>query len=196
MKRCTVPRNFRSLNQELQKMMSAPAAEICPLNNSVVKRHVSPAVYRIVLAVLVFFVAMHPGAPREVQAAIYKWVDENGKVHYSDKAPADDAPEMDIESAPSTTGPTLTETQRKAKQQRLLDAFEKERNDKEAAEAAAAQQKKELKSWCRQSREQLAQVRSAGYLYDYDEDGNTVVLSHEQRAAATKKYEDRIKKYC
>ena len=86
-------------------MMSAPAAEICPLNNSVVKRHVSPAVYRIVLAVLVFFVAMHPGAPREVQAAIYKWVDENGKVHYSDKAPADDAPEMDIESAPSTTGP-------------------------------------------------------------------------------------------
>ena len=141
-----------------------------------------------VLAVLVF--------SQGAAAAVYKWVDENGKVHYSDKPPADNATEMDVETGGDSSGPTLTETQRKAKQQRLLEAFEKERQDKQAAEAQAKKEKQEREAWCRRAREELAQMRSAGYLYEYDDDGNKVILSDEGRAQATREYQREIDKYC
>ena len=166
------------------------------MNNSIVSHQPLRPVCRATLLALSLAVIAFLTSPQGAQAAIYKWVDENGKVHYSDKAPTDDTPQMDIAAGLASTGPTLTDTQRKEKQRKVLDAFEKERNDKEAAAGAVVKEKKERKVWCLRANEELAQFRAAGYLYDYDEDGNKVVFSHEQRAVAEKDYEKRIKKLC
>tara|TARA_Y100000588_G_scaffold339903_1_gene382910 strand:+ start:1044 stop:1355 length:312 start_codon:yes stop_codon:yes gene_type:complete len=44
-----------------------------------------------------------------VHAAIYKWTDENGMVHYSDRLPAEDAEQLDVDTGASGTGPSLIE---------------------------------------------------------------------------------------
>ena len=95
-------------------------------------------------------------------AAIYKWVDENGKVHYSNKPPPEeDTQEMEIESDPGAGTSTLTDEERREKQQRLLDAFEKERGEKEAAQAKAEQEKKERKIWCARAKDDLRELKEA-----------------------------------
>ena len=133
----------------------------------------------------------------EVIGAVYKWVDDNGKVHYSDKPPAQqDIQEMEVEHAPSVTTPGLTGEQRLHKQQRVLDAFAKERADKKAEQDKLAQEKQERKVWCARAKDELREISEAGYLYDYDENGEMVVLSKERRAQATSEAEAQIKKKC
>ena len=148
------------------------------------------------LALSISFFIIGAALPIDAGAAVYKWTDENGNVYYSDKPPTVDAAEMDIESSSQSTAPTLSESERKRKQQRLLDAFEKERNDKKAAQAKAAEEKKLREAWCRRAKQELAEYRAAAHLYDYDEDGNKVVLSHEARAAAEQRYAADIKELC
>ena len=133
----------------------------------------------------------------ETSAAVYKWVDENGKVHYSDKPPPQgEAQELDVESAPSTSTPALTDEQRLQKQQRLLDAFAKERADKKAEQEKLKKEKQERKIWCARARDELRQLKEAAYLYDYDESGEKVIYSKEAREKATREQEAQIKKYC
>ena len=116
--------------------------------------------------------------------AIYKWVDENGKVHYSDK-PHAEATELHIAPGSGESAPTLSDEQRRDKQRRVLEAFEKQRKEKQAAKAKAEQDKAKHAAHCANLREELQKVEQATYLYDVDDDGNTIVYSKQQRIDAT-----------
>lgn len=147
-----------------------------------------------VLALIVVVSGCWAGA---VAGAIYKWVDDQGKVHYSDKPPAQsDTQEMDVKSDPAAGTPGLNDDQRRQKQQRVLDAFAKERAEKEAERAKLAEEKKEQKEWCASARNELREIQEAGFLYDYDENGEKVIYSKEARAKATGDLEGRISKNC
>ena len=133
----------------------------------------------------------------ESQAAIYKWIDDNGKVHYSDQPPpASQAEEIDVDTAPSAPTNGLTDEQRQQKQQRLLDAFTKERADKKATEEKATKAAEERKSWCVRARDELRQLKEATYLYDYDESGEMIIYSKEAREQVAREQAARIDKYC
>ena len=134
--------------------------------------------------------------PAIAHAAIFKWTDENGKVHYSDKPPAEEAEQLDVDTGDAGTGSSLTDTQRKLKQQKLLDAFEKEREDKKAADGKAKEEKKQRMAWCQRAKEELARYRSASHLYDYDDDGNKVVYSRAPRESVLRDYQKQIEYNC
>tara|TARA_B100001123_G_C14908137_1_gene866645 strand:- start:195 stop:677 length:483 start_codon:yes stop_codon:yes gene_type:complete len=145
------------------------------------------------LVLFAFFAFSGP----ECHATIYKWTDENGKVHYSDQPPAAvKAEEMDVDSEPSATTNGLTDEQRQQKQKRLLDAFAKERADKKAAEEKVSKAAEERKIWCARAREELRQLKEATYLYDYDQTGEMVIYSKEAREKATQEQAARIDKNC
>lgn len=143
------------------------------------------------LAVFLSVFVCHP-----VFAAVYKWVDENGKVHYGDHPPAENTQQMKLKAGPAPSKTPDTDEERRKKQKRLLDAFAKERADKKAAQAQAETEEKQRGQWCAKARDDLAEIRSASYVYDYDKDGNQVVYSKEAREKATRDYEKRIKKFC
>lgn len=130
--------------------------------------------------------------------AIYKWVDENGKVHYSDQPPPEeeDSQEIDIESNSSSPTPTLTDEEHRQKRKRLLDAYSKERADKEAEQAKTAAAEEKRRIWCARANDELRQMKQAGYLYDYDESGQKVIYSKEKRETATRQYAAEIEENC
>lgn len=134
--------------------------------------------------------------PGPASAGIYKWVDENGKVHYSDKPPAAGAEEMDVKVEPSGSPAGVSDAERREKLKRLLDAFDKERAEKKALAEEASEEKRVKAEECARMRDELTELKEAGYLYDYDEAGNKVIFTQEERAKATAEYEEAYAKHC
>jgi len=132
----------------------------------------------------------------QAQAGIYKWVDDSGNVHYGDRAPAGDSRQIDVDTRPSSDRDEAVEAQRREKRRRLLDAFAKERADKQAMEAKRRQEKKEHEQHCLEMRDHLRRMLEAGYLYETDEAGNKTIYSAERRRSATQTYQEIIGKYC
>lgn len=132
----------------------------------------------------------------QAQAGIYKWVDDSGSVHYGDRAPAEGSRQIDVDTRPIDGGDKAVAAQRREKRRRLLDAFTKEREDKQAMEAKRRQEKKEHKQQCREMRDHLRRMLEAGYLYETDEAGKKIIYSAEQRRSATQTYQEIIGKYC
>mgnify|MGYP002624697585 CR=1 FL=1 len=63
-----------------------------------------------------------------LNAAVYKWTDENGNVVYGDKPPSKNADRIKIQSSPELDNATL---ERLENQQKLLDVMQQERDNKE-----------------------------------------------------------------
>ena len=64
-------------------------------------------------------------------AEIYKWVDANGKVYYSDKQSNNSAKKISIkEGSPTNASESLSAEERLAKQKKYLDYRQSEREEK------------------------------------------------------------------
>jgi len=131
---------------------------------------------------------------------IYKWVDKHGKVHYGDRPLSEDSEKIRLKDNPEiqsgATGAGPTDAERREKRRRLLEAFEQERVEKQAAAAKRAAERQELKKNCTVARQELRQMKEAGYLYEYDKSGNRVVLSNDERDKAVADLKRTIDKRC
>lgn len=134
------------------------------------------------------------------QAGIYKWVDENGKVHYGQQRPTDAAAEkMQVDQyAPqdksSYKRPGLDKDAKGTDSNEQNQTPETEGKDTPKTESAA--EKKRRKAACAQARQQLTQMAAKGRVRSKDKDGNLVYMSQEQKEARMKKMRDAIKKSC
>ncbi len=131
---------------------------------------------------------------------IYKWMDKHGKVHYSDRPRSEGSEKIRLKDNPEiesgATGAAPTDAERREKRRRLLEAFQQERAEKQAAAAKKTAEKKELRKKCTMARQELREMKEAGYLYDYDESGNRVILSKDERAKAVADLKRKIDKRC
>ena len=76
----------------------------------------------------------------------------------------------------------------------MLDAFTKERQEKEAEQAKLEEEQKERRIWCARAKDDLRELKEASYLYDYDDSGEKVVYSKEAREKATPRVRGRNQK--
>jgi len=133
-------------------------------------------------------------------AEIYKWVDKHGKVHYGDRPRPEGSEKMQLKENPNpesgATGAGPTDAERREKRRRLLEAFEQERTQKEAAAAKKAAERQELKKKCTVARQELRGMKEAGSLYNYDKSGNRVFLSKDEREKAVADFKRTIDKRC
>lgn len=127
-----------------------------------------------------------------LQAEVYKWVDDDGRVHYSDR-PGAQARQLNIDIGPAVGDAGID---RKEKRQRYLDAVAKERADKEQKEQEEKQRKAEQQRRCLFAKDRLYRLRRAGYLYDLDQSGERVVLTDSERETAIQDFEKNIQRYC
>lgn len=129
-------------------------------------------------------------------AEIYKWTDEKGKVHFSDKPPANkNKPVEDISD--SVNNMNIDSSQNE--QGKLNKIFAKEtREEKEMREKHArdsfTKQQKEKKEYCEKLKEHLRFIQS-GPFYVVDEEGNDHTPSMQELKEIikrdTKKHEER-----
>jgi hypothetical protein len=133
-----------------------------------------------------------------VHAGVYKWVDENGKVHYGD-SPKASQPSVELEiddtavTVPALVGDDLS---REEKRERLLEAMEEDRIEKQEKLAKQKAIKEQNRQRCNRYRDRMRHYERASALYKLDDNGNRVYVSKADRARATKDLRAQISKYC
>ena len=130
-----------------------------------------------------------------VQAGVYKWVDEQGRVHYGDKPTADNAGEVRIRSQGGSEQ-SADSVSRHEKQQRFLRAREEDREEKKRARAKKKQKKAEAKRNCAQAKKEYDKYHYAGSIYVKGKNGEREHLSFKAREEYEKSLSAKVKKWC
>lgn len=144
---------------------------------------------RNVLLTLIFLI------PPLLHAEVYKWTDENGQVHFTDRprqAKSDQVEEVKIHS----TNQAGISHDRKAKREKLLDVFQEEREDAAAEKMTLREKRKERERRCEEAQKNLKTYQEAGYLFRLDADGEKVVLDDTEHHKAMQKAREDVDAWC
>jgi len=127
-------------------------------------------------------------------AVLYKWVGEDGKVHYSDRPPPDGAKKSGVINAPVPSTPSAAPPSGEAAKDApkgpktaAEQEMEFRKRRMEAAEAEAKRQKEaqsaeEKKRNCAQATNRLAALETGGRITKYGPNGETIYLSDAEIA--------------
>lgn len=130
----------------------------------------------------------------KAQAEVYKWIDKDGNVHYTDRS-VKNSEEMNISTETEAKKSSAVD-ERKQRRQKLADALREDRKEKERLKKEEQKKKKKLKRQCQVAKDQLRNYKSAGGIYDLDKDGKRIMLSDKERSQFTNQLQSAIKKYC
>ncbi len=127
-------------------------------------------------------------------SGVYKWVDDQGKVHYGDRPPAAAEPtEVELEEKPV---PSAADTGRQEKTQRLLDAIESERERKKKATAREAANSAQRKRNCAIAKRRVETFDRANNISIAGDDGERKYLDDNERASAMKQARQLVREWC
>jgi len=148
---------------------------------------------------IIVFLFLMPLVSIANAATVYKWIDEDGHVHYGHKTENEDAKEVEIKNRYIDSGNTsqpLSAEERVNKQKQFLDALDAD-NKSIADEKRRKNEQEALKeSRCNASRDQLKRREAASALYDLDEKGNRILLDKKQYEIAMEQARARVEKWC
>lgn len=132
------------------------------------------------------------------QAEVYRWVDDNGRVHFSDKAPVGGkAQAMDLPTAKDEPGtPDLSEFERMQRQKKLVKMLEEERLAKEEQRAKLAQEAEERAQYCTRFKNRLSYLDQYTHFYDEKEDGTREYMSDQEADAYRTKLKQKYRDEC
>jgi len=130
-----------------------------------------------------------------VSAAIYKWTDSDGKVHFGDK-PVDQssATELNIKIN-NHTGVSHSSGRNKDREYLLKKIDERKQEDAEKSKEQRELNKKN-KQRCLNAKSKLQLQIQANSMYKMGPDGERTYLSDKQRAKRKKQIQKAIAKYC
>lgn len=123
-----------------------------------------------------------------LQAEIYRWVDESGKVHFSDRPNDGAAHKLQIETREGE--PVDTD-----QQQRLLDAYREEREAREEERLKAEERERQRSQNCAYARNRLRQYDGAR-LYQPLENGGRRYLDDNERQGEIERVEAAVQRWC
>jgi hypothetical protein len=134
-----------------------------------------------------------------VHAEVFKWVDENGKVHYSDRKISSKAQKVNVKTGAQTLGQDGQEVeQRLLQQQKYVNYLQSERIERQEKRQAVQQQEDKKKKLCAAMKDQLKGYREGGYRwYELDEtSGERKFLSDDQLDTKKLELQTEIKSNC
>jgi len=148
----------------------------------------------------IFFALILVSLSNAVNAAtVYKWIDEDGQVHYGSRSDNKNAKEIEIKNRYIDSGnvpPPLSAEDRVEKQKRFIDALDAENKSISAEKRKKKEQAKLKVIRCNASRDQLRRYENSGALYDLDEKGNRILLNKKQYEQAMQQAKARVEKWC
>lgn len=132
-----------------------------------------------------------------VGAEVYRWVDSEGKTHYGDRAPQEQrakAERVNITSGPEGVDP---DAERNRQQMRVID--EGRRREKAFTEQRAVQDQQkqtDLARRCKSLQNDIRDDRNIAVFFRYDDKGNRVLWTAEEREAYREKLQTLKQTYC
>jgi hypothetical protein len=132
------------------------------------------------------------------QAQLYKWVDSNGRVQYSDRKPSDGKQSQEVKSTVSAVGSQSGGASGKSLSEQNKE-FEKRRKEQaegqQKQQQASAEQKRNTEN-CDAARRNLAALESGQRIARYDLKGEKTYMDDSQRAAETQRSRQQIEESC
>jgi hypothetical protein len=135
--------------------------------------------------------ALLAGDPAAAQA--YKWVDENGRTHFSDTPPPDRKADKLTIKPLSPAGPSGAAGS--GDWQSQLQESNLRRAQQEAQQEAANRERKAAERNCSIARGELSTLQR-GRIFRYDENGERQYLDDKDRPAALAAAQERVERYC
>jgi hypothetical protein len=131
-----------------------------------------------------------------VEADIYQWVDEDGKVHFSDRpGTAEGVEEVTVTQDKGANNSAPGEAERTQTRQRLLEQYEKERLEKKSAAQQRKTEQARRKRNCAIAKNRLSNYEKS-VLYDIGPDGERVYLSDAQHEQALAEAREEVRHWC
>lgn len=130
-------------------------------------------------------------------AEIFKWVDANGKVHYSDRKTSAQAQTLNVNTGTETLGHAGQDVEeRLMQQQKYVNFLQSERVERKEKREEAQQEEDKKRKLCAAMRDQLNGYDQSKYRwYELDEkSGERKFLSEEKIEAKKKQLNSEIKK--
>ena len=128
------------------------------------------------------------------QAQVYKWVDKDGKVIYSDKPPpTDKGKELKVPQAPAAAD---SQAKSAVERDKALEKSRTEARDKAKAADEAAKRARTSGEGCERARETLRGLEQGGRFARTNEKGERVILDDEQLAAEKARAEKSVSDLC
>ena len=124
-------------------------------------------------------------------AGVYKWIDEDGQVHYGEQPGNSGAEKITIRTNETTTPRTINK-----------DKLEIIESDKKKAEQPAAEpveeeiSSKEKRKLCNEAKSDIAAINSRGRLREIDEKGNYTYLTEQQRQQRISAAQKKQREFC
>ena len=128
-------------------------------------------------------------------AAMYRWVDKEGKTHYSDLPPTDvPAKAVDAKPATGSGNPSAIKSyQEKDQEFRKRRIEEQEVEKKQKTELANTQAKQKN---CTDAKSRLALLQAGGRIGKTNEKGERAFLSDQDRESETREAEKSVSEWC
>lgn len=121
-----------------------------------------------------------------VQAELYRWVDENGRVHYTDTPPPPNAKKTEEIDAKRRAAPAAQTDGDAAQGKSYVEQeaeFQKrqvQKAEKQAAEAREKEQAEARKRGCQEARTELAGLQAGNRITQYNAQGERVFLDDRE----------------
>ena len=137
-----------------------------------------------------------------VHADLYRWVDENGKVHYTDTPPPSNARKSKRIQAPAGGGTSADVEDRAQEAPSYVEKeaeFRKRQAEKAEQQAVRDREKQEAearKSNCEAARSQLAGLQAGGRIARYNAQGERVILDEQEIQAGIANAQKEINAAC
>jgi len=132
-------------------------------------------------------------------AKVYKWVDENGKVHYSDKPFDDKSQEIEMKAEP--TDAELSKAKKRANnlihhQNKVLEMAEEDANKKLIDDAKKEKEKRKLTKLCNSAKTEINLLGRGYRSYTENKDGKRHYLSDQEKTDKIAEIQQHVDKNC
>ena len=126
---------------------------------------------------------------------VYRWVDKDGHVHYSQTPPASTAMNAEtVNITPPTPDPTTLQNEQKLAQQ--IQDQNKQNQDNQQKAQQDAQQKAQQQQQCDAMNQRLQLLVQSGRVASIDAQGNKNYISDDDKAKQIQDLQNRISKEC
>ncbi len=130
-------------------------------------------------------------------ATIYKWVDEQGKINYSDQPQSKNAEAVDIRvSQPARPANTDSKDNQTPASGKPAEQAEPQPQAAPQKNTPPKLSRKEKRARCADAKKRLQAITVRNRVRERDEKGNLRYLGEEERQARLKDAQKNIRKYC
>ena len=126
---------------------------------------------------------------------VHRWTDARGQVHFGDRPPEAAASYAPGGSATPATGPAPSEAERAQRRQKMLDAYQQERVEREEAAAREKAEEADRQKRCALARDRLERYER-GHVYEPLPSGERRFLSDGERDAEIRTARNEIARLC